>query len=224
VRVKHKGQRQDPLTIILSRSGERKRERVGIDNSEGGGEKKMTIEYGAIIGGVSGGIITLLGYIFVTRWLNKKTQQRETNRLKIENLKKHFEDINSNVVSKICHMSQNFIKTDKRLVFSSISPIREHYDFGNEEYYQAFKIHLPDDAVKWEQLNKRAFDLNNSYVISAIENKPFNNDVFMENFIKLQKEFIEYGKTLGEKAINIDKYQIGTAFRYDDNCPICNRF
>lgn len=51
------------------------------------------MEYGAIIGGVSGGIITVIGYIFVTRWLNKKTAERESRREEKEKLRVHFRDL-----------------------------------------------------------------------------------------------------------------------------------
>ena len=59
------------------------------------------MEYGAIIGGVLGGIITIIGYFLVAKWQIRKTE--EINKLIV-----HFKDIKGFLDAKLLPMARSF--------------------------------------------------------------------------------------------------------------------
>ena len=131
----------------------------------------MTIEYGAIIGGISGGIITVLGYIFVTRWLNKKTEYREIKKEEKDKLNNHFSEIEAIIISPLLQFIDGLQLRNGYLEASSIMNLRELEDISNYPFppklgleardeYASFKAHFPIMEEQLRELNSKTLSHN----------------------------------------------------------------
>lgn len=147
------------------------------------------MDSGAIIGSVSGGIITAITYIVVTRWLNKKSEDREIKKEEKEKLKSHFNEVKEIIISPLLQIIDGLQLRNGYLEASSIISLREMLDLSNYPFplklgleerdeYASFKAHFPRIEEKLQELigktlrhNETAKDFFNS-VREHIESDP----------------------------------------------------
>ena len=173
-------------------------------------------------------VITTIA-VFAGRVIYERRQERK--REIGQKLTTHFEDINRRIILRIVEMSRNLAIIKDRLIFSSITPIMEHYKFEEDESYIGFEAHLPEDANEWRQLNREALTMK-GYVDIVARGANANKETeyqdarrhINDDFFPLQRKFADFAIRLSEKAKDIEQYQIGTVFKYEKKCPICKKF
>jgi len=119
------------------------------------------MEIGAIIGGVVGGVITVAGYFFITRWLNLKADEREKQREEKDKLKVHFKDLKDEGQSKVSTMISSQYEWQRKInVFdSSPSPTGiELSDLSN-----SFAVHFPEEAKDYSEYKQKIIEHNKKY-------------------------------------------------------------
>jgi hypothetical protein len=191
---------------------------------------------------------TILGFL-LNLWRDKQ-QQKEKRRQ--EALETHFDDIRKHVIDKISEMSRSLTIRNNRFVFGSYSPVNKQYDFEQEDYYKGFAVHFPEIAQEWRRLNGEALklqpwleelvnqDLNiekmqkaksagdtsigERDLEKASQSYEDSNTKFNISDTNLRDNFIDFARRLAEETESIDKYQMGTIFRYNKKCPICRKF
>ena len=172
-------------------------------------------------------VLFILGFAGRIIYQGRKEREKQT----AQKLRIHFEDINRRIILRIVEMSRNLAIIKDRLIFSSITPIMEHYKFEEDESYIGFEVHFPKEENEWRQLNREALTMK-GYVDIVAKGANANKETeypdarryINDDFFPLQRKFADFAIRLSEKAKDIGQYQIGTVFKYDKKCPICKKF
>lgn len=80
---------------------------------------------------------------------------------------------------------------------------------------------IEDDGARRGLIPDEKFNRRHEKELQAYEKiyMEFNNSLG-----NLQKEFADYAKRLADKVDSIDKYQMGKVFKYNKECPTCQKF
>ena len=166
-------------------------------------------------------VITTIA-VFAGRVIYERRQERK--REIGQKLTTHFEDIKREVINHISEMARSLAIRHERLV-TSYSPIKESYDFEKQESFECFKLHFPELAKEWKQLNKQAVEYNEKLAKFFRFHHGDSAQNLANNSIKdLQQEFTDYARRLAHKVESIDKYEMGKEFKKLKKCPTCKKF
>jgi len=192
---------------------------------------------------------TILGFL-LNLWRDK---QQESERRRLQNLEIHFRDINSSIIRRLSEMTRSLQIRNNRLVFGGYIVVSEKYPFEQETEYESFTVHFHELTERWTQLNVKALEQNKllkkwveqEKLVELIEKslrtssqkqvedanldkeKQKYEGIYQEfnhSLAHLQNEFNEFARLLADTVQNIEKYQIGTVFKYNKDCPICKKF
>jgi len=183
-------------------------------------------------------IFSLIAGFLLNVFYENYKERRKTRK---ESLRIHFDDIRTRIISKLSEMSRNLAIENNRLVFLlfySGESVMEHYTFEvdknyleADENYLSFEVHFPERAREWKQLKSEAITLKGYFDIvakgsignTATEYEDARRRI-SDDFFPLQKKYKDFAQRLSSDVGTISKYQIGTVFRYNKNCPICKKF
>ena len=99
-----------------------------------------------------GFFLNVLFNILYNNYQNKKKRREEKLRI-------HFDDDIKKVVMHLTQMAKGFTIRNNRLVFGSLAPVSENYDFEQQNSYKCFEAHFPKMTQEWLRLNHEALEL-----------------------------------------------------------------
>lgn len=137
---------------------------------------------GVIVGGVIGGIITVVGYFLVARWQMKKKWQDKA-------LREHVEDLIEGPINS--------------MLSDAYTPERVYsHALDEDELLESFNAHFPEMAKKWREyiMDVVARDKEDTHLIEGIKG-------FISKTVRGQIQFRNFSKKInipGMPAINED--------------------
>jgi len=159
----------------------------------------------------------LLGF-FLNLW---RDIQQEKKKRRQEALEVHFNQEMSGLLAHVGSRNGLTVRQDKHnelefgLNHGPFFTIDKEYYFKKGELHEAFKAHFPEIAEKWEELHKYAVKLRK-------DNQ--NGSLAQIELSVTSEELQRLSMTANNKLEDIQKYQIGTVFKYEKRCPICRKF
>ncbi len=168
---------------------------------------------------IGGSLLGVLIGFFLNFWNSNRI---ENKRRRQEALETHFNQEMAGRLTHIAHRSSLVTHTERNKELGFSLPNEHFYRFKiDEEFpligegYEAFKIHFPKIAGRWEELYKHALKLYEDNQNNRLDSKELD---------AVSKELQELSRTATSKLEDIRRYQIGTVFKHNKKCPICRKF